>query len=251
MKPKLIFILILFIFSKSYAQDYELRVTPYVESKIIYTDGSVEEGYLSFPISIFKPSLKLAEDQKSKKIDYKLIERIISNPGTEDERIFQYLNHNYNKFKIFVELIYEDVLSIYINSNTAEDLFYSDFDRQSMREMMAQSKFEGMSGFTKRLKVSDTIILPNGKSITLPMRYSYYYDLNYSVANGATPRLDYYLLKEGSDKLYKVEKNKRFLKKAKDFIIDCPIIVNDLKTDNLNLFDLPQFIEYYKEVCIN
>ena len=142
-------------------------------------------------------------------------------------------------------------LSIYINSNTAEDLFYSDFDRQSMREMMAQSKFEGMSGFTKRLKVSDTIVLPNGKSLSLPMRYSYYYDLNYSVAYGSTPRLNYYVLKEGSDKLYKVEKNKRFLKKAKDFINDCPIIINDLETDNLNIFDLPQFIEYYKEVCNN
>ncbi|MGO3183180.1 MAG: hypothetical protein ACTIJ9_10140 [Aequorivita sp.] len=245
----LVIIFTLFFYSISFSQDYELRVTPFVKSKIIYKDGTSENGYLGFPVSVFKPKLKPEEGEKARNIDYALIEKIISNPETENERTFQYLNHNYNKFKIFVELIYEDVLSIYINSTDSDDLFYSDFDRQSIGEMMGQARFEGRSGFTKRLKISDTLNLPNGKTIALPMRYSYYYGLNYGVAFGSTPKLNYYILKEGNTKLYKVEKNKRFLKKAKDLMSDCPIILNDLEQNKLNIFDLPNFIEYYKEVC--
>ncbi|WP_207489323.1 hypothetical protein, partial [Aequorivita soesokkakensis] len=199
--------------------------------------------------SAFSPQFKKEENEKSRKIDFELIDKIVSNPETENERIFQYLNHNHNKFKIFVELIYNDVLSIYINSTDSDDLFYSDFDRQNIREMMAQAKFEGRSDFTKRLKLSDTLNLPNGKKIALPMRYSYYYGLDYGVAHGITPKLNYYLLKEGSTKLYKVEKNKRFIKNAEEIINNCPIILKDLQNNQVNIFDLPNFIEYYKDVC--
>lgn len=242
-------ILILFIFSNSFSQDYELRVTPFIKCKIIYKDSTSESGFLRFPISVFKPSLKSEEGEKTRNIDYELIDKIISNPETENERTFQYLNHNYNKFKIFVELIYDDIISIYINSTDSDDLFYSDFDRQSIGEMMAQARFERKLDFNERLKSSDSLSLPNGKKISLPMRYSYYYGLNYGVAFGSTPKFNYYILKEGNPKLYKVEKNKRFLKKAKDFISDCPIIINDLEENKINLFDLPSFIEYYKDVC--
>ncbi len=242
-------ILTLFIFSNSFSQDYELRAAPFIKCKIIYKDSTSEKGFLRFPISVFKPTFKRAEEEKIRKIDYELIDKIICNPETENERTFQYLNHNYNKFKIFVELIYDDILSIYISSTDSDDLFYSDFDRQSIREMMAQSKFEGKLDFNERLKSSDTLNLPNGKTITLPMRYSYYYGLNYGVAFGYTPKLNYYILKEGNPKLYKVEKNKHFLKKAKDIISDCPIILKDLEQNKINIFDLPNFIEYYKDVC--
>ena len=244
-----ILIFALFICSNCFSQDYELRATPYVKCEIFYIDNSSEKGFLRLASSAFSPHFKKEENGKSKKIDFELIDKIVSNPETENERIFQYLNHNYNKFKIFVELIYEDFLSIYISSTDSDDLFYSDFDRQNIREMMAQAKFEGKSGFTKRLKSSDTLNLPNGKTISLPMRYTYYYGLDYGVASGKTPILNYYLQKKGNNKLFKVEKNKRFLKKAKDIIVDCPTIIGDLEDNNINVFDLPKFIEYYKDVC--
>ncbi len=240
---------VVLVSSNCYAQDFELRVTPYVKCKIVYKDSTSEKGFLRFASSAFSPQLKKEENEKSIKLDFELIDKIISNPETENERVFQYLNHNYNKFKIFVELIYKDVLSIYISSTDPDDLFYSDFDRQSIQEMMAQSKFEAYSGLTKRLKISDTLNLPNGKKITLPMRYSYYYNLDYGVASGMTPILNYYLLKEGSNKLYKVERNKRFIKKADGIVSECLNILNDLEKNKINIFDLPNFIEYYKIAC--
>lgn len=244
-----ILIFAFFIFSNCFSQDYELRATPYVKCEIFYKDNTSEKGFLRLASSAFSPQFKKEENEKSIKIDFELIDKIVSNPQTENERIFQYLNHNYNKFKIFVELIYDDVLSIYISSTDSDDLFYSDFDRQNIREMMAQAKFEGRSDFTKRLKSYDTLNLPNGKKVNLPMRYSYYYGLDYGVAYGITPKLNYYLLKEGNSKLYKVEKNKRFLKNANDIIEGCPIILEALKNNTINIFDLPNFIEYYKDIC--
>ena len=249
MVKNIFIILILFCYSKCFSQDYELRATPYVNCKIIYKDGTSQQGLLRLAISVFKPQFKKDKNDKSRKIDYELIDRIYSNPNTENERIFQYLNHNYSKFKIFVELIYDDVFQIYISSTDSDDLFYSDFDRQSIGEMMAQSRFETNLNFNRRIKTWDTITLPNGKEINLPIRYSYYYGLNYGVAYGNTPKLKYYISKSGNDKIYHVEKNKRFLKKAGDFLFDCPTIKKDLEEENILVSDIAKFIEYYKDVC--
>ncbi|MCG2418127.1 hypothetical protein K8089_03765 [Aequorivita sp. F47161] len=251
MIKNIILILVVLLSSICAAQDFELRATPYVKCKIVYKDNSSEKGFLRFASSAFSPQFKKDENEKSKKIDFELIEKIISNPDTENERIFQYLNHNYNKFKIFVELIYSDVLSIYISSTDSDDLFYSDFDRQNIREMMDQAKFEGLSGFTKRLKMSDTLNLPNGKKIKLPIKYLYYYNLNYGIASGTRAKLNYYLMKNDSQILYKVEKNKRFIRKSIELFNDCPTLLNDLKQDKINLFNLAKFIEYYKDECGN
>ncbi len=232
-----------------FSQDYELRVTPYVNCKIIYADGTSEEGLLRLASSAYKPQFKKDENDTSRKIDYELVDRIISNPNTENERVFQYVNHNYSKFKLFAELIYEDVFQIYISLTDSDELFYLDFDRRSMGERMAQARFEGNSEFTERLKTSDTLTLPNGKEMVLPMRYTYYYGVNYGVAFGTAPRLNYYLSKVGDDKMYRVEKNKRFLKKAKELINDCPHMINVLEQDELRVSELPKFIEYYKDAC--
>lgn len=249
MTKNILLLILICSLSNCFSQDYELRKTPFLKSKIVYNDGSSEKGLLRMASSGFSPRLKKTEGEKERKIDYKNIDTIITNPETEKERVFQYVAHNYNKFKIFVELIYSDALSIYINLTDTDDLFYSDFDRQNIGEMMAQARFEGQLLFNRRLKTSDTIRLPNGKLLTLPMRYTYYYDLNYGVAIGKTPKLTYYLLKEGDTKLYKVEKNKRFLKKAKDLLHDCPALVSELEQKKIDLDNLAKFIEYYKEIC--
>ncbi len=109
---------------RMFSQDFELRVTPTIESEIIYKDGTSEKGML-WLASTFKPRLKSDKKGRDKKVDYKKIDKIITNPRTENKRTFQYLHHNYNKFKIFVELIYTDQISIYIASkNNGSDLFY-------------------------------------------------------------------------------------------------------------------------------
>lgn len=247
MKKKLV-LLIFFITIKGFSQDFELRSTPTIESKIIYKDGTTEKGLLWLASSVFSPKLKQEEDRKDKKIDYKKIDTIITNPDSKNQRKFQYLNHNYNKFKIFVELISTDTISIYIASkNNGTDLFYSDFDRETIREKLLRMKFENRA--LKRLKSRDTIVLPNGKKILTPIRYSYYYGINLGLASGNSPSFKYYILKQGSSKLMKVENNKRFLKKSKEFLNSCPALIKAMEQKKVTLADLPVFIEYYKEKC--
>ncbi len=248
MKKKLIFLL-LFITVKTFSQDFELRASPLIESKIIYKDGTIEKGRLWMPNSVFSPKLKRENKRGSRKIDHKKINKIITNPNSENERVFQYLHHNYSKFKIFVELIYEDKISIYMTSNNnGTDLFYSDFDRETVREKLLKMKFEN-STMSRKLKSSDTIKLPNGKKMVTPIRYSYYYDSHFGSAHGKSLSFQYYILLEGKPKLIKVEKNKRFLKKSKDYFMDCPSLIEDLEKNRINLSDLPVFIEYYKGKC--
>lgn len=241
-----VFLLIIFSTFNLFSQDFELRKTPPINSKIIYLDGTSEEGMLWMANSAFNPRLKTDKNWKSRKLDYKTIDKIITNPEAENERIFQYLNHNYSKYKIFVELIYEDVLSIYIGSNDSDDLFYSDINRQSMGELMAQMRFEGVN-YSQKLKLSDTIELPYGKKLIRPYRYTYYYGLNSGMATGVTPTYHYYLLKDST--LLKVEKTKRFLKKSKEYFQDCPAIITDLEQNIISLKKLDVFIEYYKDIC--
>ena len=71
MKKKLV-LLIFFITIKGFSQDFELRSTPTIESKIIYKDGTTEKGLLWLASSVFSPKLKQEEDRKDKKIDYKI-----------------------------------------------------------------------------------------------------------------------------------------------------------------------------------
>ena len=115
--------------------------------------------------------------------------------------------------------------------------------------MMAQARFDNRTGHFNRLKSSDTLELPNGKKMALPIRYSNYYNLSYGSASGVSTTLSYYLLKHGDSVLYKSEKNKRFLKKAGPLIENCPDIQLDLEQDKLTLGNLPSFIEYYKLTC--
>jgi len=247
MRNNLLFVVI-FLTIKGFSQDFEARSTPTIESKIIYKDGTTENGMLWLASSAFKPRLKLENKSGSKKIDFKKVEKIITDPDSENKRVFQYLNHNYNKFKLLVELIYLDEISIYIGSeNNGTDLFYSEFDRETMREKFSRMKFDDIGLNT--LKNSDSLELPNGKKMPIPIRYSYYYGSNFSLASGNSPAFQYYILKKGEDKLVLVEKNKRFLKKSKEYFKSCPTIMEDLEQQKILLSDLPTFIEYYKEIC--
>ncbi|MFI1770236.1 hypothetical protein [Thalassobellus citreus] len=246
---KKLMILIVFLTFKGFSQDFELRATPSIESEIIYNNGTTEKGMLWLASSAFSPRMENENKGGSKKIDYKKIDKIITNPDSENKRVFQYLHNNYNKFKIFVELIYTDKICIYIASkNNGTDLFYSDFDRETIREKLLKMKFENRT-ISGKLKNSDTLELPNGKKIVTPIRYSYYYGLNFGSAYGNSTSFQYYIQKEGSPKLMKVERNKRFLKKSKEYFTSCPSLIEDLEQNKITLSDLPTFIEYYKEKC--
>ena len=247
MRYYLLFVII-FLTVKGFSQDLEARSTPTIESKIIYKNGTTESGMLWLASSSFQPRIKKEKKSGSRKIDFKKVDKIITNPDSENKRVFQYLNHNYNKFKLFVELIYLDEISIYIGSeNNGTDLFYSGFDRETMREKFSRMKFDDIGLNT--LKNSDTLELPNGKKMPIPIRYSYYYGSSFSMASGNSPAFQYYILKKGEDKLVLVEKNKRFLKKSKEYFKSCPTIIEDLEQEKIFLSDLPTFIEYYKEIC--
>lgn len=235
-------------FTKSISQDYELRITPFIESKIIYNDSTYDEGLLRLASSVFELRFKNKESKKERKIDHKIVDKIITNPGTEKVRTFRYLNHNYTKFKIFVELLYSDVISIYVGSTDSDDLFYSDFNRQTLPEMLAQTRYERNTGIITSNKTSSTIELPNGQTLDVPRRYAYYNNFNLNF--NSSPTVRYYLLKQGTSVLYKVEKNKRFLKKSLEIFDGCPELIEDFKQNRITLGELPTFIEYYKITCL-
>ena len=252
MIKKTILFLLIFNVYNCHSQDFELRITPSLESKIIYKDGTSEDGFLRLASSVFDLRLRDSEKGKEHKIDYKLIDRIIVGSPKKGQRIFQYRNNNYNKFKIFVELIYVDLLSIYVTSSNTVDLFYSDFDRLNAAEMMDEARSDANLDFIsikRRYKIADTLNLPNNKTLILPIGYSYYNNIKIAIFFGEVSTLKYYLSIKGNPKLYKVEKNKRFLKKAGDLVGDCKVLIRDLEQNNIDVEDLPRFIEYFKDVC--
>ncbi|MFS4482080.1 hypothetical protein ACKGJY_03625 [Hyunsoonleella sp. 2307UL5-6] len=241
---KITFFLLAIITFKSYSQHLPLRGTPAIKSKIIYKNGSSDIGFLWLASSEFYPRLKKEKKGKSKKINYKEIDLIITNPDSTNSRTFQYLNHNYNKFKIFVELIYKDNISIYVASKrNGSDLFYSDYDRETTREKLSKTNLNYSA--TKPVNTSQNHVLSNGNSITVSPRYS---DLS-SFSKAYNLIVQHYILKENSTTLIKVENNKRFLKKSKDYFKDCPELINDLELKKINLSNLVKFINHYNKTC--
>ena len=257
MIKKITLLLIILFCNTSFSQNFELRQTPYLESKLVYNDESFENGLLRFASSIFDPRIKSKIKGKERKIDYEKIDRIITNPETKSERIFQYKNYNYSKFKIFTELVYSDKLSIYISLNEPLNLFYSNYDRETFSEYINQVRKEraidevnNLQGldYGTREKKTDTLYLPSGKKVELPASYDYVDNLESTL--GLNQKFNFFLLKEGDSTIYRVEKNKRFLKKAKKMLGDCPRLIEDLELEKIIVEELATFIEYYKNVCL-
>ena len=210
-----LFIIIIFFSIKGFSQGFELRKTPFIKSEIILKDGSTKEGLLRLASSALSLRFKTTKKDKEEKINYKKVERIITNPNTENQRVFQYLHHNYNKFLIFSELLYTDGISVYCSSKGIS-LFYSDYNRETIEERYSQHN----------QNIEEQYIQHNQKT-------------DYS------PTPNHILIKENSV-LLKIEKNKRFLKKSKKYIRHCPILLKDMEQGKITLKDLPTFIKYYK-----
>lgn len=240
---KIFFLLFVLLNLKTYSQDFTLRKTPFLKSKIIFNDGTIKEGLLRLASSEFSLRFKTNKKEREKKIDYKTVDKILTNPETKNERTFQYLHHNYNRYKIFVELISVDVISIYIHSsNYGVDLFYSDIDRTTIQEKLVNA-----AGFNS--PDSNIIVLPNGNRLALPTRYTYFNQLKNSNSEHKLNSYESYLLKEGNPKLMYVERNKRFLKRSREYFTNCPSFIKEIEENKITLDDLPKFIEYYKDKC--
>jgi len=245
---KRIFLFSVFLFSSLFinAQDFELRITPYLNSEIVLKNGDTLKGLVKFNNSAFDVRFKPSEDAKKIKVDFKEIEKLITNPNSENARIFQYLENYKNKFIKFVELVYSDEVKIYIELKDRVSHFYSDFDRTSINEALTAARFNNQQFNSGSLY---SINLYNGKQIKLPVRYSYFYESGYLYSVSSSMKIYYYVLLEDDPKLIPVTSYKSFKKKYLPYFNDCPLFVEKFSEKELDLRDLPQFIESYKEIC--
>jgi hypothetical protein len=250
---KKVFLFFIFLISSLFinAQDYELRITPYLKSEIVLKNGDTLKGLVKFNNSAFDVRFKLSEDAKRIKVDYKEIEKLITNPNSENERTFQYLENYKNKFLKFVELVYSDELKIYIELKDRVTHFYSDFDRTSINEALTAARFNNQQfkNFPISSNQFDSINLYNGKQIKLPVRYSYFYESGYSYSISSSMKVYYYVLLVDDPKLIPITSYKDFKKKYLQYFNDCPLFVEKFGEEEIDLRDLPQFIESYKEIC--
>jgi len=244
---KILFVLFVIPITNLNAQNYQLRKNPLIDGQVILKDSTIITGLIKLNNSAFDVRFKKTAEDKLKKIDYKQIDRIIIDPNSSNERTFQYLKNYDTKWNKFVELTYSDSISIYIGCEDELSLFYSEFDRATLREKMNQMKFENST--RRKLSQADTIELPNGKKIRLPIRYNYYYESDFAHASGNIISLDYYLLKENS-KLIPVRTNKNFLKRYIQYFDNCPNFVEAFRQKKIDVSDLPKLIEYYKSICL-
>lgn len=265
---KLLFLAIILLTIKSYGQDFELRKTPYVRSIIVYKNGETKLGFLKMNDSAFDPRFKISESEKAQKIDIDEIDIIITDPFEETPRIFQYLDNDQNRFKMFVELVYKDEISIYLRLSNDLNLFYSEFDRTTGMEMMNAMRRWGnparISLSNGRVEMSpssisspivnpsltQTNVLPDGREIEIPGGFSGFYGFN----NSFVPKLSgvgYYLFKAPENKLITIRSHKKFIKKSMSYFEDCPEFVEAFKHEEITLNDLIAFIEVYKSTCFN
>lgn len=228
-------------FTKTFGQNLELRISPKIESAIVYKDGTKEKGLVRMNNSVFDIRFKEFHEDDEKKVDFENVEKIITNPDSTNTRVFQYLDNYKHRFKMFVELIHKDKISIYINSSNELSLFYSDFDLRSAREWMNDIRTNYSVPFERQFE------LPNGQIINLPNSYSYFYEEK-AFRNENSIGVDYYLAKEDQI-LIPVEKRKRFTKKYLKYFSECPDLVKAYKNEEISLENLPVFIEFYKETC--
>ena len=209
---KLILILFILFFTKTFSQNLHLRSSPKIESEIIFKDGSKEKGLVRMSSSVFDIRFRESPEADERKVDFEKVEKIITHPDSINTRVFQYLDNYKHRYKMFVELVEKDKISIYINSPSELELFYSDFDLRSAEELRSDIR-------TKNI---------------------------FSIKIGKGP--DFYLAKDDQI-LIPVEKRRKFTKKYLEYFSDCPELVLAYKNEEISLKDLSVFIEFYKENC--
>ncbi len=238
---KITFAIIILLTTTSISQNLELRTTPNVKSEIFYKNGNKERGFIRMSSSVFKIKFKENLKGKERKVDFKDVERIVVNPDSTNERVFQYLDNYKHKYKVFVELVHLDELNIYFGSSNELSLFYSDYDLSSATEWMDEMRNRQSILFQKGLKLTEDEI-PDLKD-----SYRKFYDRK-SMLRENDISFNYYLAKSDNI-LIPVEKYRLFKKKYLQYIGDCPKFIEAYENEEVNLNSLPVFVEYYKETC--
>lgn len=229
-----------------FSQDFELRKTPFVPIQIIFKDSTQKIGLLRLASSVYDLRFKKDQESKESKINHNDVDSLIAHSGTDHMRIFQYMHQNQSKFRVFVELVYSDSISIYMSSSDSDDLFYADIDRQTINEAIIQSKYEGVLKSPEMRK--DSITLPNGEKMYNPKKIQLInsrYNL-YSISSNSHRN---YLRIGKNPMLIAVENKKDFIKNAGTYFSKCPQILEALEQDTISLKDLKGFIEFYKMNC--
>ena len=211
MKKLILLVFILFSI-KTFSQGLQLRISPKIESKIVFKDGSEEKGLIRMSSSVFDIRFRDSEEADERKIDYEEVEKIITYPDSTNSRVFQYLNNYKHRYKMFAELIKKDKLSIYINSPKELELFYSDYDLRSAEEWMNDTRTK--NGFSLKIAKTEYLYLAKEDQILIP-----------------------------------VEKRRKFTRKYLEYFSDCPELVRAYKNEEISLEKLSDFIEFYKEAC--
>ncbi len=245
MKPSFLFLILFFHFSNiAFSQDAELRKTPYIKGKVIYKDGDTINGYVKMPISAFKIQFKDSlKQKKAQKVDYKNVFKIITNRDNSIQREFYYKKTNLSRSTYFVELIYNDNIKVFIKSGGDLDLFYSEFDRRTMREIMEDEKLD---------EKLDEMNLPNYNNgpefISSMMQYrkvSAYVDITIN-------KVSYFLENDKQEELILVHQNlfgKKFKKVGADYFKDCPSLSEKIHNKEYSVSDLPIIIQEFKGDC--
>ncbi|WPY97640.1 hypothetical protein [Christiangramia sp. OXR-203] len=209
---KLILASFILFFTKTFGQNLQLRNSPKIESEIVFKDGTKEKGLVRMSSSVFDIRFRETPESDERKVDFEKVEKIITHPDSTNARVFQYLDNYKHRYKMFVELVEEDILSVYINSPNELELFYSDFDLRSAEELR------------RDVRTENSFYIKIGKT------------------------QDLYLAKEDQI-LIPVEKRRKFTKKYLEHFSDCPELVQAYKNEEISLENLSDFIDFYKETC--
>ncbi|MDY7394175.1 hypothetical protein UMM65_02900 [Aureibaculum sp. 2210JD6-5] len=186
---------ILFILCVKGFSQIELRRNPYIKSSIVFKNKDSISGFVKLNGSAFdirfKDSIK---QKKSKKIKYKEVEKIMTLVDSLNPREFYYKKTDQTKFFYFIELIHNDFISIYVNSSDRLNLFYYDsgMDRRSANEFMSEMRSE--NNFLNLLS-------PDQFGLVFFNSYNNFFNISSGGFNLEFERIDFFLHKEGQDKL--------------------------------------------------
>jgi len=241
MKSFFLFLVSFFYFSNAvFSQGAELRITPYIKAKVIYKDGDTINGYVRMASSAFKIQFKDSlKQKKSQKVDYKNVSRIITNKDNSIQREFYYKKTDLNRFAHFVELIYNDSIKVFIKSGGDLDLFYSEFDRRTMGELMEDEKLREPNRFYYKTDPGFNSRMVQFQNI------SAYVDIRIN-------KISYFLKNNKQDELILVHQNlfgEKFKKAGADYFKDCPSLSEKIQNKDYIISDLPIIIQEFKEKC--
>lgn len=221
----------------------ELRNNPYLNGEMILKNGEIKNGFIQLNGSAFDIKFKEIENQKKPdKIDYKSIEKIIINSNLSTRREFYYKKTDADKFFKFVELIYSNVIEVYIHSEDNLSLFYSGVDRSNVSDWLNHERQESSKINSEINRLND---LKNGTSNSIPSNYKpiSYQKIKENIFN--TKNIKYLLLNKKSDILNFINSSKKLNEFAYINFIDCPELISKIENKELIKDDIVEIVDFF------